>query len=201
METLSTNHPPQVEKEKQEQIKNQIEELKKQLPKKERKPFKLPEVIDEQELIKILKATRTPHHKIAFALGFYQCMRISEIVNLKKEDIDMDRKLLYLKQAKGSKDRHIPIAPEVVGGLRNIPIGIGVRALQMAFKDKAKKVLNKDLHFHLLRHSGITHYLVKKKWNTSMVQQLAGHSKIATTQIYTHINPTHLVEQMWGESK
>jgi len=158
--------------------------------------FKLPETITEEELIRILKRSK-PHHKIAFALGFYQCMRISEIVNLKKEHIDMGRKLLYIKQAKGRKDRHIPIAPEVVGGLRHIPLKIGVRALQVAFKQKAKKVLKKNLHFHLLRHSGVTHYLTKKKWSTSQVQQLAGHSKITTTQIYTHINPTHLVEQMW----
>jgi len=160
--------------------------------------MKLPKTIEEGELITLLKATRKPHHKIAFALGFYQCMRISEIVNLRAEDVDMSRKLLYIKQAKGHKDRHIPIAPEVVRGLKHIPIGIGIRALQIAFKNKAKKILKKDLHFHLLRHSGITHYLTKKKWNTSQVQQLAGHSKIQTTQIYTHINPTHLVEQMWS---
>lgn len=159
--------------------------------------FKLPETITEEELIKIMKGSK-PHHRIAYALGFYECMRISEIVKLKKEDVDIGRKLLYIKQAKGHKDRHIPIAPEVVGGLRNIPLKCGVRALQIAFKNKAKKVLKKDLHFHLLRHSGITHYLAKKKWNTSQVQQLAGHSKISTTQIYTHINPSHLVEQMWG---
>lgn len=160
--------------------------------------LKLPNTITEEELIKIMKSSK-PHHKLAFALGFYECMRISEIVNLKEEDIDMGRKLLFIKQAKGHKDRHLPIAPEVIRGLKHIPLKIGIRALQVAFKKKAKKILNKDLHFHILRHSGITHYLTKKKWNTSQVQQLAGHSKIQTTQIYTHINPTHLVNRMWEE--
>jgi len=160
---------------------------------------KLPEIITEEELIKILEATVKPHHKIAFALGFYECMRVSEVVNLKKENIDKNLKLLHIKQAKGKKDRNIPIAKEVLKGLKHVPIKCGIRALQIAFKKICKKVLDKDLHFHILRHSGITHYLTKKKWSSLEVQRLAGHSKITTTQIYTHINPQDLVNRMWGE--
>jgi len=159
--------------------------------------FKLPETITEEELIKILERTKKQHHKFAFALGFYECMRISEIVNLKQEDIDKTLKLIWIKQSKGHKDRKVPIAPEIMKGLKLIPLNIGVRALQIAFKKKSKEVLNKDLHFHLLRHSGITHYLVKKRWSSLEVQRLAGHSRITTTQIYTHINPVDLVNRMW----
>ena len=64
-------------------------------------------------------------------------------------------------------------------------------------KEISKEVLNKDLHFHCLRHSGITHYLTKKRWSSLEVQRLAGHSKISTTQIYVHINPQDLVNRMW----
>jgi len=164
------------------------------------KGLKLPEIITEEELIKILKATKKPHHKLAFALGFYECMRVSEVVNLLPENVDKNLKLLLIKQAKGNKDRNIPIAPEVMKGLKYLPIKCGVRALQIAFKRKCKEVLGKDMHFHTLRHSGITHYLVKKKWSSLEVQRLAGHSKIATTQIYAHINPQDLVNRMWETS-
>lgn len=160
------------------------------------KGLKLPEVITEEELIKILEKSK-PHHRLAFALGFYDAMRVSEIVNLKPEDIDKGSKLIWIKQGKGSKDRKIPIAKEVLGGLKNLPLTCGVRALEIAFKNKAKKILGKDLHFHTLRHSGITHYIVKKKWSSLEVQRLAGHSRITTTQIYTHINPQDLVNRMW----
>ena len=159
--------------------------------------LRLPDTITEQELIKILEATKKPHHKFAFALGFYEAMRISEVINLKPENIDKQTKLLHIIQGKGGKDRNIPIAPEVMKGLKFIPIGCGIRALQIKFKEVAMKVLNKDLHFHTLRHSGITHYLVKKKWSSLEVQRLAGHSKITTTQIYAHIRPEDLVNRMW----
>ena len=161
--------------------------------------LKLPDTITEEELIQVLKVTKQPHHRAAFVLGFYQCMRISEVVNLKAENIQRDLKLLYLKQAKGHKDRHIPIAPESMKYLKHIPMKCGIRALQYAWHNSTEKALGHKLKFHLLRHSGVTYYLVKKKWNSLQVQRMAGHSKIATTEIYTHINPTDLVEQMWGD--
>ena len=161
----------------------------------------LPEVITEGELIKVLKATKDPRHRLAYTLGFYQCMRISEIVNLKPEHVNKGMKLLFIKQGKGKKDRNIPIAPEVINGLRYLPIGIGVRALQIALKRKFKGVLGRpELHFHSLRHSGITYYLTKKKWSSLEVQRFAGHSRITTTEIYTHISPQNLIDRMWGES-
>jgi integrase len=159
--------------------------------------YKIPETITEEELIKILEATKKPHHKFAFALGFYEAMRISEIVKLNPEDIDKQTKLIHIREAKGHKDRMIPISPEIIKGLKHIPIKCGIRALEIKFKIIAKQTLNKDLHFHCLRHSGITHYLVKKKWSSLEVQRLAGHSRITTTELYSHIRPEDLVNRMW----
>lgn len=162
--------------------------------------LKLPEILTEEELIKILNATDDPKKRLAYSLGFYECMRISEIVNLKPEHINLQQKLILIKQAKGNKDRNIPIAPEVLKGLKHLPIGVKVRALQTSFKKKLEEVLGRrDLHFHSLRHSGITHYLTKKKWSSLEVQRLAGHSKISTTEIYTHISPQNLIDRMWEE--
>ncbi len=177
---------------KQEQQKPEQPEPKK------RTPRVLPEVITEEELQEILKVTKKQKHKLAFALGFYQAMRVSEVVNLKPEIINKGQKLILIKQAKGKKDRNIPIAPEVMKGLKHLPVGVGVRALQISFKKALKKALDRDdLHFHSLRHSACTHYLTAKKWNSLEVQRFAGHSKISTTELYAHISPQHLVDRMW----
>lgn len=158
---------------------------------------KIPETITEKEFIELIKHIKNPKKKLAYSLGFYQAMRVSEVIKLQKENIDRNRRLILIKDAKGSKDRNIPISPNVLAGLKHLPIGCGIRALQMSFKNASKKYLNKDLHFHTLRHSGATHYLNVKKWDVRYVQQFLGHSNLNTTQIYTHVNPQNLMEKMW----
>lgn len=125
--------------------------------------FEIPDTITEEDFIKIFKATKKKHHRAAFVLGFYEGMRVSEIVNLQQENIDRGQKIIRIKKGKGSKDRNIPIAPQGMKALSHIPIKCGVRALEIAIKQYGKKVLKKDIHFHTLRHSAATYYLNKKK--------------------------------------
>lgn len=164
---------------------------------------RLPDIISEAELHSILGATTKAHHRLAFALGFYQAMRVSEIVKLLPENIDIQSKLIRIVQSKGAKDRNIPIAPQLYKQLKTFkPFGYknvksGVRSFEIAFKKAAKKVLNKDMHFHELRHSGLSYYGVIKKWPVLDLMRFAGHSNANTTSIYYHINPTQLTERMW----
>ncbi len=158
---------------------------------------KIPETITEEEFIKLLGIVKQKNHKLAFMLGFYACMRVSEVTKLKPENIDKGQKIIRIKAAKGNKDRNIPLPKELMGGISYLPVGVGDRALQIAFKNYGREALNKNLHFHTLRHSGATHYLNKKKWSTRQVQVLLGHSKIQTTEIYTHVSPQDLIELMW----
>lgn len=186
------------EKYKEELFKLETEEKPKKIVKK-----KLHNIITEEELLKILKKTKHPHHRTAFALGFYQAMRVSELVKLEKADINRNQKLLHIREAKGHKDRIIPIAPQCMAFLRHIPLKSNTgkrikstRALQYAWENATKKILGKQLNIHILRHSGCTFY-INKGWSTLQVQQFAGHSKSTITEIYTHISPTALVERMW----
>ncbi len=166
---------------------------------------KIPETISEEELIKILKLVKKDNHKLAFLLGFYQAMRISEISKLRPENISKEQHLIKIKQSKGNKDRNIPIIKPlllneraVLNALNKLPVNCGNRALEIAFKNYCKKVLNRNLHFHSLRHSGASWLLNEKKWDIRQIQIFLGHSKIQTTEIYTHVNPQNLIDLEWN---
>jgi site-specific recombinase XerD len=168
---------------------------------------KIPDTISEEELIKIVTSKKIKrHHKLSFLLGFYQSMRVSEVVKLRAEYIKTNQHIIQIKQAKGSKDRDIPIIKPIkmkpltmVYALNHLPIGCGVRALEIAIKNYGKKILNKDIHFHTLRHSGATWLLNKKKWDIRKVQQFLGHEDIKTTQIYLHVGSQDLVDMEWND--
>ena len=152
--------------------------------------FKLPKTISEAEFLAGLDKVKKTHHKLAFLLGFYQCMRVSEIVNLQPENIDRSRGFIHIKSGKGNKDRDIPIVEPMRKYLHLLPIKYKTtRSLELAIKKYWP-----GIHFHTLRHSGATFYLNVKKVGLRQIQQMLGHSELNTTQLYLHINPNDLKE-------
>ena len=159
-------------------------------------PRKLPVVLTKEEVEKIIESAYKEHHKTAFKLSFLCGLRISEVINLKKEDIDTNRRMLFIRQAKGRKDRYVPYPKGLNKSFKNIPLKCGIRALQLAFKEAVKRSgIKKDVHFHTLRHSSATFYL-NKGMNLRAVQNFLGHSNLNTTQIYTHVNPEDVKNSM-----
>jgi site-specific recombinase XerD len=153
---------------------------------------KIPKVISHNEFEMIMKATKKKKNRCAYALGYYQCMRVSEVINLRKENIDTEAGFIHIKQAKGCKDRDIPIMKPAIFYFRFLPIGVSRQAIHKAIKKIGKKVLDKDINFHTLRHSGASTYLNDKGVDIRNIQKLLGHSRLSTTQIYTHVNPAQL---------
>jgi len=156
---------------------------------------KLPVTMAEQEFIDGIKKVKRSKVKLAFMLGFYQCMRVSEIVALRKQHIDYSRGYIHILNAKFGKDRDVPIMKPVKSGLKHLPVNISIRQLQRLVKKYWPKI-----HFHILRHSGATCYHNDKGVDITFIQQLLGHSRLDTTMIYTHISPKQLsnvFEKVW----
>ena len=162
---------------------------------KHRKAKKLPVFVSAEDLLAILKVSKHKHHKFAYMMGWYSGLRISEILNLEPRDIDMDKGTVFVRQGKGSKDRVTRLCPffrTEMFELMPLKKLLKARALQKAFKKDCEIAgILKDkptIHFHSLRHGFCTH-AIEKGIDITRVQVLAGHSNIATTSVYTHLNP------------
>jgi integrase/recombinase XerD len=90
---------------------------------------------------------------------------------------------------------------EVKFFLRYLPIKVSRQAIHKSIKRIGKKVLNKDLHPHTLRHSGASMYLNERGIDIRFIQEFLGHSRLSTTQIYTHVNPQQLKNAFQNASR
>lgn len=164
----------------------------------------LPKVMSQLDYVELLENTRSWHHKVGMMLAFESGLRISEVINLQQNHIDVENKRIRVIGGKGDKDRitklpkswqdyHMPM----------IPLGCTRRALQSAFDLAARKAGLKDkiegVSFHSLRHGFATH-LRKKNVKLETIQALLGHNDISTTTIYLHASPEEAIaeaEEKW----
>ncbi|MFH1307473.1 MAG: site-specific tyrosine recombinase/integron integrase [archaeon] len=168
------------------------------LPKKEKK---LPVVLTREEVKKLVESTDTRKSKLILSLLYSSGLRVSELVNLKKEDIDFGENLGWVRKGKGGKDRLFSISETLVKEIKNyisvIPENtylfsklkpLTTRNIQKIIQSTSKKVpIHKKVTPHTLRHSFATH-LLESGVDIRVIQTLLGHENLQTTQIYTHIS-------------
>ena len=137
-------------------------------------------------------------------------LRVSEVVNLKIHEVDIDAGILTCT-GKGSKTRRVPVGSSAVEWLKsylavrrkfeNIEIDrmfvnsngspVTRQSIYLSITEYAEKCGLEGVSPHTLRHSFATH-LVQNNADIRSVQQMLGHADISTTQIYTHITSTQL---------
>lgn len=159
---------------------------------------KLPQVIDQKYLIEKIATIENSKHKAIISLAFSTGMRVSEIINLKISDFDLERNLILIKNAKGRKDRIVPLSDNVRKILHiyysehkpKVYLFNGQDNSQyssVSCNQIVKKYLGEEYHFHTLRHSSFT-ALLENGTNLRVIQAIAGHSSSKTTEIYTHVS-------------
>ena len=164
-------------------------------PKKQKN---LPKIIDSAYLISIINSIENLKHKSIIMLAYSCALRVSEVINLKIEDIDSKRMIIHIKNAKGRKDRIVKLSPEVLKTLRlyfkqHRPedyLFNGQFSLQYSASSCnaiVKKYLGSQYHFHLLRHSSLTD-MHENNVDIATLSKIAGHNSIKTTMIYTHVS-------------
>ncbi len=177
----------------------------------------LPKILTEDEVLKLLDIPLSDNfsyrNKAMLELMYATGLRVSELVNLKLQDIDLNEDIVRTF-GKGSKERIIPIgeyAKEYLEKYIYEHRGLmlkknnseylflnnhGNKMTRQGFFKIIKKLANekgikKDISPHTLRHSFASH-LLKYGADLRTIQELLGHSDISTTQIYTHITNEEL---------
>ncbi len=173
-----------------------------------RREHKLPNVLSKDEVSSILSTFRNIKHRTMISLIYACGLRRSELLELKPSCIDSDRKVLYIRQAKGRKDRVIPISEKTINMLRDyykiyrpkIWLFEGQypgqryseQSLQSVFKRALQQAkIKKPATLHWLRHSYATH-LLEQGTDLRYIQELLGHKSSKTTEIYTHVSTRSL---------
>lgn len=166
--------------------------------KRPHKENKLPRIIDHNLLVSKIESILNLKHKAILMLTYSVGLRVSEVVNLKIKDIDSKRMLIFINNAKGKKDRIVPLSSKVLETLRDyykqfkpkeylfngqFKNQYSVKSCQEIFK----KHIDKSGHFHLLRHSSFTR-LLETGTDLRIIQSIAGHKSSKTTEIYTHVS-------------
>jgi len=159
----------------------------------EHKPRKLPKYISKEEITSMLdKAKKDRYRNFILLLTLWRTgLRVSELVNLRKCDIQDDA--IFVKQGKFKKDRIIPLESE----LSNL---LGLYVDRLHHKDKLFPLTDRQIrnitykyspdyfnvHPHTFRHSFAVHCL-KNGMNLRSLQKILGHTSLATTQVYLDI--------------
>lgn len=167
-----------------------------------RKDKKLPVVLSKVHVKKIIDNTNNLKHRCIVSLLYSAGLRRSELLNLKPTDIDSSRMLIFVRDAKGNKDRYTLLSSNTLRDLRqyykawkpSVYLFEGQKRDQYSANSVGKIIneavikagIRKKVTPHTLRHSFATH-LLESGTDLRYIQLLLGHSSTKTTEIYTHV--------------
>jgi integrase/recombinase XerD len=166
------------------------------------KESRLPRVLSEKEVMRILQATDNLKHRAMLWLIYSAGLRRGELISMRINHIDSGRMVILIEGGKGKKDRITLLSEKLLGLLRTYfkeyrpktwlfegspGEPYSASSLQKVFGNALQKSgVRKTATLHTLRHSFATH-LLESGTDIRYIQALLGHTSSKTTEIYTHV--------------
>lgn len=164
----------------------------------------LPVVLSHKEVKRLLHAPKHLWERLLYAMAYDTGMRISELVNVHINDVDLERKQVHIRESKFKKDRYVDISSHLVRGIQkhlqlNTPVDylfnhpqrkgipLSKTGIRLKLKEAVKQAsINKDVCMHTFRHTFATHQLEAGQ-NIVSVKEAMGHALLSATMIYLNI--------------
>jgi len=167
-----------------------------------KRPKQLPNVLSEEEVIRLINAVDNLKHKCILMMIYSAGLRLSEVINMRLDDLHEDQKVVHIKGGKGKKDRISILSSKLIDILHEYYViyepkywlfegqekgQYSASSIQQILRRAVKRSkVNAYATPHTLRHSFATH-LLERGMDLRQIQQLLGHNSVKTTEIYTHI--------------
>jgi len=161
----------------------------------------LPKLLSRHQIKQMLSSTNNLKHKLIIKILYSTGLRLQELVDLKRKDIDFEKNLLFVRKGKGNKQRYTIISDSLKLDLLkyysdyNFKTGYLFEGRKGKYPKKSVQIILKNLemklgftiHPHMLRHSFATH-LLEQGVDLRVIQKMLGHSDVSSTEIYTHVS-------------
>jgi len=170
-----------------------------------KRPQRIPELLSQNEVARILGACRNEKHHMMLSICYACGLRVSELVALQVCQIDRDRQVIRIEQAKGAKDRQVILSDTLLQRLRQYwqvyrpyqwlfygrdpQKALAIKTAQRVFQAaKQRTGIAKVGGIHSLRHAYATHQL-EAGMPVHQLQRLLGHNSLQSTMRYVHWTP------------
>src|SRR5438067_290873 len=158
-----------------------------------------------EECQRLIASCIAPHIRALVTVALHSGMRLGEILNLRRHDLDFASGFILVRDSKNGESRHVPADATLFALFRAYPhrpstdlvfsssSGGHIVDVRTGFQNACKRAGLTDLHFHDLRHTFASQF-VMSGGDLYILKEILGHKSITMTQRYAHLSPTYKIK-------